>query len=243
MDPLQLVTEPDAIFRAVDLMGVVANGLIGGAVARVMRFDLVGFVFLAVSSALGGGMIRDVLLGQGFPVALTDSWYLSSALAAAAAAYFLDLSSRWPRRAIAFADLLALGCWSATGASKALAAGLAPVPSIMLGIITGVGGGVLRDVMVNRVPAIFGGNPVYATFGIVGAAEMVWFQSHGMVEVGMAASIVTCVLFGVLARWRGWKLPEPLTIRMRPGAITQRIVHSTVRRWSDGRGPDADAVD
>lgn len=229
--------EPDAVFRVVDVMGVVANGLIGGAVARMMRFDLVGFLFLAISSALGGGMIRDVLLGQGFPVALTDSWYLSGALVAATIAYFLDLTSTWPRRAVALLDLFALGCWSATGASKALAAGLAPIPSVMLGIITGVGGGVLRDVMVNRIPSIFGGNPVYATFGIVGAAEMVVFQSMGMSEVGMAASIVTCVVLGVIARWRGWKLPEPLDIKVRPNPQTLRKLVRPVQRRFEGQSP------
>ncbi|SQC36982.1 Predicted membrane protein [Rothia kristinae] len=63
------------MFRTVDIAAVAANGLLGGAVARAFRFDIVGFVMLAIVSGMGGGMIRDVLLNSGFPVALTDAGY------------------------------------------------------------------------------------------------------------------------------------------------------------------------
>lgn len=73
--------DPNQVFRIVDIAAVVANGLLGGAVARAFRFDIVGFLLLAVACGMGGGMIRDILLNSGLPVALTDGatgWVLSA---------------------------------------------------------------------------------------------------------------------------------------------------------------------
>ena len=200
--------DPTWAFRVVDVTGVLANGLLGGAVARTHRFDAVGFVVLAIASGLGGGMLRDVLLNR-LPVALTDPWYLGGALVSAAVAYLLTLEGRPARRLLAVADVLALGCWSATGASKALGIGLGWMPAVMLGVITAVGGGVIRDILVNRVPAIFGGSPLYATVAVVGSVEMVLLQGAGHPEAGMALSIVTCAALGLVARRRRWMLPGP----------------------------------
>ena len=212
-DQIAALANPDTLFRVVDVIGVIGNGLIGGVVARSYRFDIVGFLILAISSALGGGMIRDTLIGQGFPVALTDPWDISGAVAAATLAYFIDLSGTFARRSIVLADVLALGCWSATGASKALTAGLGWVPAIMLGVITATGGGVLRDIMVNRVPTIFGGNPLYATFAVVGSGVMVVFQQLGAFSLGMGLSITIATVFGLISPRRSWKLPEPVDLR------------------------------
>ena len=89
--------ELDSLFRIVDVTGVVASGLLGGAVARSKRFDIVGFVSLAIITGLGGGMLRDVLLNSGFPVALTDPAYLAGALIAALVAYVVRLDGTFPR--------------------------------------------------------------------------------------------------------------------------------------------------
>lgn len=215
---------PDVLFRVVDVTGVVGNGLLGGVVARSRGFDLIGFLILAVTSGLGGGMIRDVLLGQspvlassrGFPIALTDPWYLGGAIAAALVAYIMTLDGPISRSSLVVVDMLALGCWSATGAAKATAAGLGWIPAILLGVITGVGGGMLRDVMVNQTPRVFGGNPVYATFGIIAAAEMVAFHHWDHHEFGMLLAIVTTTALGVTAHWRNWQLPGPVEVSLRP---------------------------
>lgn len=203
---MELLT-PEALFRVVDVSGVIGNGLLGGVVARTQRFDLIGFLVLAVISGLGGGMIRDMLLQKGFPVALTDPWYLGGAVAAALVAYLLTLEDRLSRRTLAVIDMLALGCWAATGAAKALSAGLAWVPAILLGVITAVGGGMLRDVLVNETPKVFGGYPLYATFAIVSAGEMVLFHHFDQYQLGMLVAILTAATLGLLARWRNWQLP------------------------------------
>lgn len=211
---------PDVLFRIVDVAGVIGNGLLGGAVARAKGFDLIGFLILAVTSALGGGIMRDVMLGRGFPVALTDPWYLGGALAATLVAYVLTLDGPISRRTLVVVDMLALGCWSATGAAKGLAAGLGFVPSVFLGVVTGVGGGMLRDVMVRETPKVFGGHPVYATFGIIAAAEMALMYRFDHYRLGMLLAIVTATVLGVLARWRNWQLPDAPTVTL-PG-LSQR---------------------
>jgi len=199
--------DPSELFNAVDLTGVVANALLGGAVARAHRFDIVGFVVLGICSGLGGGVLRDVLLGTGFPVALTHPAYLPAAVAASTAAYLLDLRGRRSRQVLTVADLLALGCWSATGTLKATSMGLAWLPSLLVGVLTAIGGGIIRDVLVARVPGVFGGNPLYATVALVGSAEMLVCAQAGQPILGMGLAIGSCGLLGLMARWRGWTLP------------------------------------
>ena len=108
-----------------------------------------------------------ILLNVGLPIALTDGWYWVGAITSAALAYVLDLSSNWATRALVVVDFLGMGCWAATGTIKSLTLGLHWLPAIALGVTTAVGGGVIRDIMVNRIPAIFGGNSLYATVAFV----------------------------------------------------------------------------
>ena len=207
--------EPETLFRVVDIAAVVANGLLGGAVARALRFDMVGFLLLAVVCSMGGGMIRDVLLNAGLPIALTDGWYWVGAITSAALAYVLDLSSNWATRALVVVDFLGMGCWAATGTIKSLTLGLHWLPAIALGVTTAVGGGVIRDIMVNRIPAIFGGNSLYATVAFVGAAETaICFKILERPNVAVAVSVLTCMVLGIVARWRDWRLPMPTTLKV-----------------------------
>lgn len=201
--------DPGAVFDAVDLAGVLANGILGGAVARQLRMDPVGFIVLALSSALGGGVLRDTLLQAGPPVALTNPAYLFAALAGAFIAYAIELKGKWANRFLIVVDAFALGCWAATGTAKALGLDLAWLPAILIGVVTAVGGGMIRDIVVGRVPAIFGGNTLYATGALVAAVEMVVLYSLGMQNLGMGVAIVTCAVLCTVARRRGWRLPAP----------------------------------
>ncbi|MDO5025244.1 MAG: trimeric intracellular cation channel family protein [Trueperella sp.] len=211
--------DPELLFRLVDVTGVIANALLGAALARAMRFDLIGFLVMSTATALGGGMVRDMLLGVGFPVALTDPLYLAGAFTAATISYFISFQSKWSHRMLTILDALALGCWSATGASKGLSAGLGWMPSIFLGVVTATMGGITRDVLVNRIPSVFGGNPLYATFSILAAAQMVVFQHAGLYTAGMTSAIVMCFIFSLLARYFKWSLPEPLNWRVTANSL------------------------
>lgn len=199
--------DPSAAFDVVDLLGVLTNGILGGAVARQLKMDPVGFAVLALVSALGGGLLRDTLLQVGFPVALTNPAYLITAIAGAAIAFFLHLQGTWTNRVLVVADALAVGCWAATGTGKALDVGLTWLPAVMIGVTTAVGGGMIRDIAVGRVPMIFGGNTLYATGAVIASAEMAVLHGLGYPNWGMAAAILTAAAVTVVARRRGWRLP------------------------------------
>ncbi|MCC9173725.1 trimeric intracellular cation channel family protein [Arthrobacter sp. zg-Y179] len=201
--------DPRAVFDVVDLAGVLANGVLGGAVARQLRMDPVGFLVLALTSALGGGVLRDTLLQAGPPVALTNPAYLFTAIAGAVIAYAIELKGKWANRFLIVIDAFALGCWAATGTAKALGLGLDWLPAILIGVVTAVGGGMIRDIVVGRVPAIFGGNTLYATGALVAAVEMAILYDLGLQNVGMGVAIGTCAVLCTVARRRGWRLPGP----------------------------------
>ena len=199
--------EVNDIFRFIDLTGVLLNGILGGKLARTKHFDAVGFVILAIMSAMGGGIVRDVMLQHGPPVALTDPLYISTALVGAGIAFFWKLSSRFWRIALIIADGTVLGCWAATGAMKTLALGFGIMPALLLGITTAVGGGMIRDVTAGNVPMVFGGNNLYATPALVSAAIMVLLYTLGSPTWGMILATVVGSSFTVVAHWRKWQLP------------------------------------
>lgn len=207
---------PETVFRVVDVVAIATNGLLGGTIARTHRFDLVGFLLLATITGMGGGLIRDTLINSGIPVALTDGAYWVTAIAAAVLAYFVDFSAHWAQRTLLFLDFLGMGCWVATGTLKALNNDLHWFPSIVLGIITAVGGGMLRDIMINRIPSIFGGNELYATVALLGAsATAICYLNWQAPNVAMLLSILLCTVFGMLSHWRNWQLPEPKNLQLK----------------------------
>ena len=203
------------IFRGVDLTGVFANAMLGGVIARTQRLDPVGFAILAILSGLGGGLIRDTLLQRGTPIALTDYAYVLTALAGAAVAFVVRVEGRAWDRAFPVIDAIALGCWASAGAQKTLAVGLGWLPAVLLGTITAVGGGMVRDVVMRRIPAIFGGNTLYATCAVIASGVMVGLKAAGLVSLGLVLSTVVGAALVLLARWRGWYLPEPYSWRLR----------------------------
>ncbi|WP_369066549.1 trimeric intracellular cation channel family protein [Kocuria carniphila] len=230
--------EPRAVFDAVDLLGVITNGILGGVVARHLKLDLVGFTILAIISGLGGGMLRDTLLQQGFPVALSNPAYLTTALAGALIAYLLPLDQRWTQRGLFFVDTLSVGCWAATGTIKGLAAGLGWMPSILLGVVTAVGGGMIRDVAVGRLPAIFGGNTLYATSALIASIEMYLLAQLGQHTVGMAGAIVLSAAISLAARKFGWSLPGPANLSPKAFKRLARLPRPKrlARKKRDGSG-------
>lgn len=204
MSPAEL----NEAFRILDLTGVFANALLGGVIARRERLDPIGFATLAVLSGLGGGLIRDVLLQHGPPIALTDYAYLATAFAGAAVSFLARIDGRTWERIWPLVDALALGTWAAAGAQKTLAVGLGWLPAIILGTVTAVGGGAVRDIVMRRVPGVLGGNTLYATCAIVSAGVLVGLSSLGHPNAAIVASVLVGAGLCLLARWRGWILPS-----------------------------------
>lgn len=219
------------LFRVLDLTGVLANALLGGVIARRERLDPVGFAVLAVLSGLGGGLIRDTLLQHGTPVALTDNAYLLTALAGAAITFLIQVEGRFWDRAWPVVDALALGCWAAAGAEKTLDVGLSWLPAVLLGTITAVGGGMLRDVVLRRVPGVLGGNTLYASSAVVASAALVVLHGAGYPTAGSLTALVVGAGLCLLARYRGWMLPEA------DAWSPSRVVPSRLRERRRRKGP------
>ncbi|WP_084253075.1 trimeric intracellular cation channel family protein [Devriesea agamarum] len=206
MTPGDLLTD-NGLLRALDLLGVVVMGIVGGALARRLRFDAIGFAVIGMVSGLGGGIVRDLVIVQGVPAAFAGPWYLVCALIGSTFAFLVRTDGRGWRIVIGVLDAVALGLWAATGTAKSLAAGLDVLPAILLGVISAVGGGAIRDIMVGRIPVIFGGGPLYATSALLSSVATVavvlspvpaWFV---IPAAGLGA------MLAILSAWKRWHLP------------------------------------
>ncbi len=196
-----------AFLQWVDLIGVLFNAMLGAVIARGARMDIIAFLVLGIMTGLGGGMIRDTLLQVGPPVALTDWRYLATALCGCGIVALIHVPKRWWDRIWPPIDAVAVGAWAATGTMKTLEHGFGVLPALMLGTITAVGGGFVRDVVLRRIPGILGGNTLYAVPAILASGVAVVFHHFGMTVIGSVAAIVVGASTILLARWKGLVLP------------------------------------
>ena len=151
-----------------DRIGIVAFAIAGVSVGVARRMDVFGLLAIGVTTAIGGGALRDVLLGE-MPRALTRSDYLLFAVGAAALAIGAAwLGWRWPNRLLALADAVGTGAFAVAGALLARDAGLAWPAAVVLAILTATGGTVLRDVLANRIPTAFRANLNATAAGVGG---------------------------------------------------------------------------
>jgi uncharacterized membrane protein YeiH len=149
---------PARMLYAVDLAGTLLFAVEGASVAITGRLDLLGLMVLAFATALGGGIIRDVLLGATPPNALRDWRYPAIAFAGAAIVFFFHhFVQEIPAQCIMVLDAAGLALFAVSGTEKALLREMSPLVAVLLGGITGVGGGTIRDVLLARIPAFVGG--------------------------------------------------------------------------------------
>lgn len=198
------------LLEALDVLGIFVFAISGGLVAVRNQLDLVGVVVLAMATGLGGGVIRDVLIGAVPPPALVEWHYLVVPLVGGLLTFAWHPAFGRLERVINVFDAFGLGLFCAAGALKAHEYGLGPVPSAALGMITGVGGGIIRDVLAGRVPVVLRHGELYATPALAGAAV----AAVG-VELGVASSVMTAPAVAVATGWRllalrrGWTAPLP----------------------------------
>lgn len=198
----------ELLYRVLDLIGVVLNGIIGGTLARQRNFDIIGFIFLALFSATAGGMIRDMLISDGPAYAISDPLYLILACVGALVAFLTDLKGRAWEIFKVHGDAVILGAWSVTGSTKALAYGMPWIACIFMGVLTAVGGGMVRDVASGQIPSVFGGNPLYAVPAIIAAGAMVLFNEAGFTGLGMLVAPLLGTGLAIMAYWFEWVLPR-----------------------------------
>lgn len=178
-----------------DLLGTFVFGLSGAVLAVRRELDLVGVATLAVVTALAGGMMRDVLLGATPPASLRNPVYLWIALGAAACGFFLHRWIEVVSKPVMLIDAMGLGLFAVTGCRKALSMGLDPLPAILLGTLSAVGGGVVRDVLITETPRVLR-EEIYALAALLGAALVAAGEALEMSRplVSVAAVVFTFAL-------------------------------------------------
>lgn len=199
-------------FGLLEIIGTIAFALSGGAVAVRARMDWLGVIVLAVVTAVGGGTLRDLLLGE-LPVGwLERPWPV--ALAAVTGIVVIAVGHRVPHvaldshRAFLIADAAGLAAFTVVGTLAGLAAGIPAVMAVLLGVITGAGGGVIRDVLARRRPLILVGQ-IYALASLAGACLAVVLVTLQAPDV-LARWSAVAVIFGIrlaAIRWK-WQLPR-----------------------------------
>jgi uncharacterized membrane protein YeiH len=161
------------LLLVLDLVGTFAFALNGALTAlRAARLDLVGVVTLGMITALGGGTIRDVLLASTPPATFLDWRYLAVAAVGGLIAFFAGSHLERINRTINVLDAAGLSLFAVTGALKAVDLGFGPAQAVIVGAITGVGGGTIRDVLIRQVPSVLSSG-LYAVPALVGATTVV----------------------------------------------------------------------
>ncbi len=197
------------MLTALDFAGTFVFAVAGALRAVQHRLDLLGVLVLAVVTGVGGGLVRDVVLGATPPAALADERYLVASLAGGAvAAVAAALLDRF-RPPVQFADAVGLGVFAALGAAKGAAYGLGPIGVVLMAGLTATGGGVIRDVLVREVPSVLR-HDLYATAALVGGGVYVGAEVLGAGPgPGLAAAAVVTTGLRLIAMRRGLRLPRP----------------------------------
>ncbi|MEY2679325.1 MAG: hypothetical protein RLZZ160_403 [Actinomycetota bacterium] len=175
----------------------VGIGALQGALFAIFykRFDLVGVIAVAILTGLGGGIVRDLLLAVGRPAAMEDK-YILTAIAAVVTALIIG---RWFKSAVntvVFLDSVAMSLFAIAGTYKATVNLTSDLVAVLLGIITAVGGGVLRDVVCRITPQIFSGGPLYATASAIGATVFV-FLTNTSINLNAAVTISATLIVAI----------------------------------------------
>ncbi|MFD6141722.1 trimeric intracellular cation channel family protein [Promicromonospora sp. NPDC060271] len=191
-----------------DLLGVFFFAVSGSLLAVRRQFDIVGSLLLGTCVGLGGGILRDVILDAGVPRAFDSPIYLVPPVLAAVVVYFFAHAVQRFHDLLLTFDAAGMALFSVTGTLVALAAGMNPTAAAILGVVTAVGGGVIRDVVANDVPQIFRARGLYAIPALIGAALTSLASWAGWFGVGTGTAIaaVVFVLRMVSLRYR-WGAP------------------------------------
>ncbi|PVE10386.1 trimeric intracellular cation channel family protein [Streptomyces scopuliridis] len=199
-----------SVQHALDLAGIFVFAISGALLAVRKNFDVFGMAVLAEITALGGGLLRDLIIGAVPPAAFTDLGYFSMPLVATALVFFLHPQVERIQGAVNVFDAAGLGLFCVTGTTKAYEFGLGLTASAALGLATAVGGGVLRDVLANEVPSLLRWDrDLYAVPAIVGAAMValcIRFDALNGLTSGFA--VLTAFVLRLLAMRFHWRAPR-----------------------------------
>lgn len=208
------------VFFLMEMIGTVAYACSGAMVAIEKRLDLLGIIVLGETTAVGGGMIRDIIIGIHPPALFVDPIYVIAAFVSVmvlfvAVKYFYQsadiLESPMYEAVLNLLDAIGLGAFTVVGIDTAVGAGFGEYKFLMifLGVITGVGGGILRDMMAGQTPAVLRKH-VYACASIAGAVCYVILMNYTGEGPAMVVSAILVTVIRVLARHYKWNLPRAI---------------------------------
>lgn len=190
-----------------DWLGTLVFALSGGLLGVRKRFDMFGVLFLAFVVAVAGGMIRDVLIGAVPPVAVTEIHYFLIAVAGGLVTFYWSPRLASLQRPILLLDAVGLGLFAVVGAQKAIAHGIHPLMAALLGMLTGIGGGMVRDVLAGDTPFVLRSD-LYAVAALAGAAVVSAGHAIGLPPLlSMPLGAAVCIFLRLMAIYRGWRIP------------------------------------
>ncbi len=195
--------------HVLDLVGTFVFAVSGAVSGVKHRIDLFGVLVLSFVAATAGGIIRDVLIGAIPPASVKDWRYIALSLVAGIVTFFWFPLIAKMKSPVQIFDALGLGLFAVVGAGKAMAFHLGPVAAVLMGVLTAIGGGMAREVLVSEVPVVFTAE-LYAVAALAGAAVVVIGEAifPSLTAVAPATGGIVCVALRLLAIQKGWKLPR-----------------------------------
>lgn len=190
-----MLTLDTSLQLAFDLVGTFVFALSGGLVAVKKRLDLFGVLVLSGAAALGGGVIRDILIGRLPPVGISDWRLVATALAAGLVTFVYHPGVERISRLVRMLDAAGLAVFAVGGALVALGAGVEPLPAILVGGMSAVGGGMVRDVLAGQVPEVLR-REMYALPALLGSTLVVAAHYFDVISTGVVWGCVALV-FGL----------------------------------------------
>jgi uncharacterized membrane protein YeiH len=197
----------NTLLSAPDFCGTFVFAISGATAGVRRRLDLFGVLVLSFAAANSGGITRDLLIGATPPVAVKDWRYAAVSLVAGAITFYSYALVERLRSPVLLFDAAGLALFAVSGADKALAYGLHPAPAALLGMLTGIGGGMARDILLAEIPIVLRAE-LYAVAGLAGATVVVvGDRLHLPFVLSAFVGAVLCFGLRVMAVRRGWHLP------------------------------------
>ena len=227
-----MITAPEALGLpiAFEVAAIFAGALSGGIVAVNHKFDVTGVLVLALVNGLGGGLMRDLLIQNQGVFALQTPRVLLAVLGGAVIAMFFTSIAERLRPALLAVDALSLALFCLAGADKALIAGLNGISAVLVGAITAVGGGLLRDIVCNRESEIVRRGSLYGIAAIAGSTVYVgmvaWLGLARPAAMIVAGLVALALRLGALLL--GWESPEPVDLSQAVITAPRQAVGGTV---------------
>lgn len=191
----------------VDLAGTFVFAASGAAAGVRREVDLFGVLVLSFAAATAGGMARDVFIGATPPASLADWRYLAVASAAGLTVFYRERLLSLVEKPVRMLDAMGLSLFAVVGTAKALDFGLTPTSAVLLGVLSGIGGGMVRDVLVAEVPVVLR-SELYASAALVGAAVVAVGDALALPRPPvLAAGAACCFALRFMAMRYGWRLP------------------------------------